>query len=57
MSSSRRQQATFKGRLDQMRKAWAEAAKTPQGQAQLEQMRKMQADQMNTAVQAYGCSF
>ena len=51
------QQATFKGQLDQMRKAWADMAKTPQGKTQLEQMCKMQAEQMKTAAQAYGCSF
>lgn len=51
------QQTMFKGQLDQMRKAWAEMAKTPQGKSQLEQMCKMQADQMKTAAQAYGCAF
>lgn len=51
------QQATFKSQLDQMRKAWGDMAKTPQGKTQLESMCKMQADQMKVAMQPQGCTF
>lgn len=51
------QQATFKGQLDQMRKAWWDAAKTPNAKTTLEGSCKQSAEQMKTSMSAFGCAF
>jgi hypothetical protein len=51
------QQATFKGQLDQMRKAWSDAAKTPNAKTTLEGSCKQSAEQMKTSMSAFGCAF
>jgi hypothetical protein len=51
------QKATFQAQLDQIRKAWTEAAKTPATKATLENACKQSAEQMKTAMSGFGCSF
>jgi hypothetical protein len=51
------QKAIFKGQLDQMRKAWSDAAKAPGAKATLESTCKQSADQMKASMSAFGCSF
>jgi hypothetical protein len=51
------QKVTFQGQLDQMRKAWSDAAKAPGAKATLETSCKQSAEQMKTAMSGFGCSF
>jgi hypothetical protein len=51
------QKTVFKGQLDQMRKAWSDAAKVPGAKATLEGTCKQSADQMKASMSAFGCSF
>jgi hypothetical protein len=51
------QKATFQGQLDQMRKAWSDAAKAPGAKATLESTCKQSATQMKASMSAFGCSF
>ena len=51
------QKTMFQGQLDQMRKAWSDAAKAPGAKATLESTCKQSADQMKAAMSAFGCSF
>ena len=51
------QQATFKGKLDQMRKAWSDAAQNSSAKATLEGSCKQSAEQMKTAMSGFGCTF
>jgi hypothetical protein len=51
------QQSTFKASIDQTRKAWIEAAKSPQAKAHLESACKQAADQVKASLTPYGCSF
>ena len=51
------QKATFQGQLDQMRKAWSDAAKAPGVKETLESSCKQSAEQMKTAMSGFGCSF
>jgi hypothetical protein len=51
------QKATFQGQLDQMRKAWSDAAKAPGAKATLERTCRQSAEQMKAAMSAFGCSF
>jgi hypothetical protein len=51
------QKATFQGQLDQMRKAWSDAAKAPGAKAGLEGACKQSAEQMKASMSAFGCSF
>jgi hypothetical protein len=50
------QKTTFRGQLDQMRKAWSDAAKTP-AKASLEASCKQSSDQMKAALSSFGCAF
>jgi hypothetical protein len=51
------QRATFQTQIDQTRKGWAELAKSPSTKASLEAACKVTSQQMNTAMQAFGCAF
>jgi hypothetical protein len=51
------QQATFQGQLDQMRKAWSDAAKNASAKPTLENGCKQSAEQMKTAMSGFGCTF
>jgi hypothetical protein len=51
------QKATFQGQLDQMRKAWSDAAKAPGAKTTLESSCKQSAEQMKAAMSGFGCSF
>ena len=51
------QKATFQAQLDQMRKAWSDAAKDPGAKATLESSCKQSAEQMKATMSAFGCSF
>jgi hypothetical protein len=51
------QEATFQGQLEQMRKAWSDAAKAPGVKATLESSCKQSAEQMKATMSAFGCSF
>ena len=51
------QKAAFQGQLEQMRKAWSDAAKAPGAKATLESTCKQSADQMKAAMSAFGCTF
>jgi len=51
------QKATFQAQLEQMRKAWADAAKTPAAKANLESACKQSSDQMKAAMSGFGCTF
>lgn len=50
------QKAMFQGQLDQMRKAWADAAKTP-AKANLEAACTQSAEQTKAALSSLGCAF
>jgi hypothetical protein len=50
------QKATFQGLLDQMRKAWSEAAKAQGAKATLEGACQQSAEQMKAAMSGFGCS-
>lgn len=51
------QQSSFKGIVDQMKSAWAEAAKNEASKGDVEAMCKQTAEQMNATMKSYGCSF
>jgi hypothetical protein len=51
------QKATFQGQLDQMRKAWSDAAKSPGAKAALENSCKQSSEQMKAAMPGFGCAF
>jgi hypothetical protein len=51
------QRATFQGQLDQMRKAWADAAKNPGAKATLESSCRQSAEAMKSALSGFGCTF
>jgi hypothetical protein len=51
------QRATFQGQLDQMRKAWSDAAKNASAKPTLENGCKQSAEQMKTAMSGFGCTF
>ena len=51
------QQSTFKASVDQVRKAWIDAAKNPQTKAALESSCKQTADQLKASLTPYGCAF
>ena len=51
------QKATFQGQLDQMRKAWSDAAKTPGVKDTLESTCKQSGEQMKAAMSGFGCTF
>jgi hypothetical protein len=50
------QRAAFQGSLEQMRKAWTDAAKTP-AKASLEASCKQSAEQTKAALSSFGCAF
>jgi hypothetical protein len=51
------QKATFQAQLDQMRKAWSDAAKNATAKATLESTCKQSAEPMKAAMSGFGCSF
>ena len=51
------QQSCFKGMVDQMKGAWAAAAKDEATKGDVEAMCKQTAEQMNATMKSYGCSF
>ena len=51
------QRATFQDQFDQWRKAWSDMAKNPNTKAGLENACKQSAEQMKTAMSAFGCKF
>lgn len=51
------QKTTFQAQLDQMRKAWSDAAKNANAKATLESTCKQSAEQMKAAMAGFGCSF
>jgi len=51
------QKTTYQGQLDQMRKAWADAAKNPGAKASLESSCRQMSEQMKAAMSGIGCSF
>ncbi|HWE18610.1 MAG TPA: hypothetical protein VG758_15720 [Hyphomicrobiaceae bacterium] len=51
------QKTMFQGQLDQMRKAWSDAAKAPGAKATLESACKQSAEQMKAAMSGFGCAF
>jgi hypothetical protein len=51
------QKATFQAQLDQMRKAWSEAAKNATAKATLESTCRQSAEQMKAAMSGFGCTF
>jgi hypothetical protein len=51
------QKATFQGSLDQMRKAWSEAAKNPSTKPAIESACKQSVEQTKAALSGFGCSF
>jgi hypothetical protein len=51
------QKTTFQAQLDQMRKAWAEAAKNAAAKATLESTCAQSAEQMKAAMSGFGCTF
>jgi hypothetical protein len=51
------QKSTFQGQLEQMRKAWSEAAKNAAAKATLESTCRQSAEQMKAAMSGFGCSF
>jgi hypothetical protein len=51
------QKTTYQSQLDQLRKAWADAAKNAAAKAGLESSCKQMSDQMKTAMSGFGCSF
>ena len=51
------QKTTFQAQLDQMRKAWSDAAKNADAKATLESICKQSAEQMKAAMSGFGCTF
>jgi hypothetical protein len=51
------QKATFQGQLDQMRKAWSDAAKNAAAKSTLESTCRQSAEQMKASMSAFGCAF
>lgn len=51
------QKATYQGQFDQMRKAWADAARNATAKASLESSCRQMSDQMKAAMSGFGCSF
>jgi hypothetical protein len=51
------QKATYQGQLEQIRKAWSDAAKNASTKAGLENACKQISDQMKPAMSGFGCSF
>src|SRR5262245_59631164 len=51
------QKATFQGQLDQMRKAWSDAAKAPGVKETLESTCKQSTEQMKAVMSGFGCAF
>ena len=51
------QKTTFQAQLDQMRKAWSDAAKDSRAKATLENACKQSAEQMKAALSGFGCAF
>jgi hypothetical protein len=51
------QRTTFQSQIDQTRRGWAELAKNPSTKASLEAACKQTSQQMNAAMQAFGCAF
>jgi hypothetical protein len=51
------QRATFKGQLDQTRKAWSDMAKNAAIKASLAGTCKQSAAQLSTTLKAFGCTF
>jgi len=51
------QKTTYQAQLDQMRKAWSDAAKTPNAKATLEPTCRQMGEQMKTAMSGFGCTF
>ena len=51
------QKNTFQAQLDQMRKAWSDAAKNATAKATLESTCRQSAEQMKGAMSSFGCSF
>ena len=51
------QKAQFQGTLDQMRKAWGDAAKNAGAKAGLESACRQMADQMKGTMSGFGCTF
>jgi hypothetical protein len=49
--------SSVQGQLDQMRKAWSDAAKNPGAKATLESTCKQSAEQMKAAMSGFGCAF
>ena len=50
------QRATFQGQLEQMRKAWSDAAKNPSLKPTLEGACKQSAEQVKMALSGFGCA-
>jgi len=51
------QKGMFQGQLDQMRKAWSDAAKAPGVKETLEATCTQSAEQLKAAMSGFGCSF
>ena len=51
------QRATFQSQLDQIRKAWTDAAKNASTKATLDSGCKQTGDQMKAAMSSFGCTF
>jgi hypothetical protein len=51
------QKATYQSQLEQMRKAWPDAAKNAGAKAGLERACRQMSDQMKTAMASFGCTF
>jgi hypothetical protein len=51
------QKATFQTQLDQMRKAWSDAAKNAAAKPTLESSCRQSAEQMKASMSAFGCTF
>jgi hypothetical protein len=51
------QRTTLQTQIEQTRKGWTELAKNPSTKTTLEAVCKQTSQQMNTAMQAYGCTF
>lgn len=49
--------ASFKASIEQWRKAWRQAAATPQGKAGLAQACKAASEQARTTMKSYNCAF
>jgi hypothetical protein len=51
------QRTALQTQIEQTRKGWTELAKNPSTKASLEGVCKQTSQQMNAAMQAYGCTF